>query len=273
MELNKRLKECRKLLAELGPGRDTSEEQLKYLLEIATRFQRLSDNALAAKYWVDGIFDEHPDLRLATDIVARNEQFCKTFDDIGHIYDFEVGSEAVEDFQPHIVPAPMVLNLAKNRSNSSDSSVGPELISTRTIAPHPDIEDILHENDEIRMPENEGIIEWLTEVYRASRGFELGTFDPSLLAVTFAEQSKRWPSISRAFVSDAVTIVHNFFTELLRIICPDEHTRSALASILMDGLLERYKNAIAQVEFILQVERSERPSTQNHYFADNLENR
>lgn len=85
------------------------------------------------------------------------------------------------------------------------------------------------------------------------------------------EQSKKWNSLALGYVSDAVTIVHNFVTELLRIVYPDARVRRGLISLLTDHLIERYKKAVDQVVFVLQVERSEKPATQNHYFNDTLE--
>ncbi|KAH6662694.1 dynamin family protein [Halenospora varia] len=85
---------------------------------------------------------------------------------------------------------------------------------------------------------SKAFLKMLTEVYRASRGFKLGTFDPSLLAIIIKEQSKKWDSIALGYIN---------------------------------SLLERYKKAVAQVAFILQVKRSEKPATQNHYFNDTLE--
>jgi hypothetical protein len=75
------------------------------------------------------------------------------------------------------------------------------------------------------------------------------------------------------YISDAVTIVHHFISELLRLICPDERIRSKLSGVLIDTLLKRYKKAVDQVIFILQVERYEVPATQNDYSSDNLEKR
>lgn len=181
----------------------------------------------------------------------RNEAFSESVEIRGHTYEFEVGgtSAKVEELCP----------------------VDDDFLATRVIEAHDDIEDILHEKKEISMPSNQGIHEWLTKVYRASRGFELGTFDPSLLAITMREQSKKWNSLALGYVSDAVTIVHNFIVELLRLICPDERVRRGLISLLSDDLLERYKKALDQVVFVLQVERTEKPATQNHYFNDTLE--
>jgi hypothetical protein len=85
-------------------------------------------------------------------------------------------------------------------------------------------------------------------------------------------QSKKWDSIAHGYISDVVTMAHNFVTDLFRYTCLDERVRVGLASILMDGLLERYKKASTHVEFILQVERSGNPITLNHYFNDGLEN-
>ncbi|PVH75851.1 hypothetical protein DL98DRAFT_426768, partial [Cadophora sp. DSE1049] len=78
-------------------------------------------------------------------------------------------------------------------------------------------------------------------------------------------------SIALGYVSDVVTYVHNFVTILLHVICSDERVRDGLTSILIDGLVERDKKSVSQVDFVLQIERSEKPATQNHYFNDTLE--
>jgi predicted NBD/HSP70 family sugar kinase len=98
----------------------------------------------------------------------------------------------------------------------------------------------------------------------------MGTFDPSLLVTMMREQSKKWKSIALGYISDVATHVHRFITNLLRLICPDARVLGGLISLLMDDLLEQYKKAVAQVEFVLQVELP-KSVTQNHYFNDNLE--
>lgn len=82
--------------------------------------------------------------------------------------------------------------------------------------------------------------------------------------------SNQWTDISLGFVSDAVTRVHNFVTTLISIVCPDDRMRAGLMSILMDGLLQRYKRAMEQVDFVLQVERVQNPATQNPSFSEHL---
>jgi hypothetical protein len=57
-------------------------------------------------------------------------------------------------------------------------------IEVRTVPDHPDVEDIVHNGTPLPKPRDGSILGWLKMVYRQSRGFELRTFDTSLLAVT-----------------------------------------------------------------------------------------
>lgn len=50
---------------------------MKYLMDIATRFQEVAALALDAKYWRDEIFEQYPGLTLATHIVDRSETFSE----------------------------------------------------------------------------------------------------------------------------------------------------------------------------------------------------
>ncbi|CZS92510.1 related to vacuolar sorting protein VPS1, dynamin, and related proteins [Rhynchosporium agropyri] len=286
-ELNRRLKACRSSFATLGASRDTAADQSRYLIDIAARFQEVASLALDAKYWGDGIFDLHDNLRLATLMVGRSEAFSNMIQKSGHTYQFETmstvsrvksatkkGQKLPNTFQfgtvaeQEVPGSPTWQSQVPEEVESGSTSA---FCNTRLNKDHEDIGDILSDNEELISPEGPGILQWLTKVYRSSRGFELGTFDPSLLAITMREQSKKWNSIAVGYISDAVTIVHNFITNLLQVVCVETRVRNGLISLLIDGLLERYKKAIAQVEFVLQVERSEKPATQNHYFNDTLE--
>lgn len=164
-------------------------DQTKYLTDIATRFQEVASLALDARYCGDEIFEQRPNLSLATHIVDRSKTFSKSVEMRGHTYEFKVGgtSGKVKWEEP--------------------SRIERNIFATRVVKAHDDIEDILHEKEEISLPSTQGIHEWLTRVYRASRGFELGTFDPSLLAITIREQSKNWNGLALGYISDAITIV------------------------------------------------------------------
>lgn len=114
---------------------------------------------------------------------------------------------------------------------------------------------------------------WLEGEYRRSRGFELGTFDASLLTIMWRKQSANWDRLTKGYINDIICLVHAFTMDLLSIICPDHRVRSGLTSVLIDPLLERYQQAIKYGDFVMKVERVGNPLTLNHYFADNLEKR
>jgi flagellin-like hook-associated protein FlgL len=250
-EVNKKLKDCKALLVNLGANRDTATDQCKYLIDIATRFQEIVTSALNSQYSGNDIFGQQPSLRLVTTLVSRNEAFSKSVQEWGNTYRFK--EQNVNDSESSIKAPP-------------DAD-----LNTRTHETHDDIKDLVHDNESLTLPLADDILEWLTTVYQDSRGLELGTFNPSLLPLAMKEQSKKWDSIAFGYISDVVTVTHTFVTDLLRFACPDERIRTGLASMLLDELLDRYRRAFAHVDFILRVERLGHPMTLNHYFNDNLE--
>lgn len=145
--------------------------------------------------------------------------------------------------------------------------------SVRYETNHAELEDIMQENSLISPPKAFGIKQWLEEVYKSSRGFELGTFDPSLLPVIWKKQSVNWEALALGYVEDVISLVHSFTVDLLAKICEDPRARQGLLSVLLDPLTDRYKKSIDHTRFLLTVERSGTPMTMNHYFADNLEKR
>lgn len=208
--------------------------------------------ALTARYGGNDIFDKEPSLRLATAVVLRNDVFSKTVEKRGHTYCFKPQGE-------------------DDSNDINDVKVDDtKFAHTRVSKSNGDIEDLVRGNEVLPIPKG-GIHEWLTTVYNSSRGFEIGTFNSSLLALAWKEQSQKWDSIALGYISDLIATAHGFVTNLLHHICPDERVRTGINSMLMDGLVERYKTAFAQVEFVLEVERFGNPLTLNHYFSDNLE--
>ncbi|CAG8949800.1 hypothetical protein HYFRA_00004123 [Hymenoscyphus fraxineus] len=269
-ELNEKLQLCMKQLSDLGSSRKTSTEQRQFLVDIASRFQELTSLAINCRYSMDAIFDQNPALKLATFIVTRSSRFSKAMETHGHMYEFQDAVTCVKELTEPNTPKPDTLTEETKNEQTKGSSLG---YQTREENPRPDILGILHENRRVTKPNKAGIIQWLATLHEESRGFELGTFDPFLLSVTMKRQSQKWDAIALGYVEDAVSRVHNLVTELVQYLCPDKRIRTGLQTALMEHLLARYKIAIAQVEFILQVERLDKPSTQNHYFNENLEKR
>ena len=229
------------------------------MLDLATRFEKITFLALAAHYGADDLFDLDLSLKLATVVVRRNTIFADNVWKIGHTMSFSQGSEIFKDDEDRVEETEDVAEDSDGKS-----------YRVRLLGPEPDLDDILHDDCQVPAPKRTGIIPWLDNVYKSSRGFELGTFDASLLRSIWKKQPANWDDLALGYVSDIVFLVHKFTLALISALCNDQCVQSALMSILMDGLIERYKKSIDHTKFILYVEKVSTPLTENHYFADNL---
>ena len=243
--------------------RETSEKQLIYLTDLSTQFQRMVTLSVDAKYGSSAIFDDL-ELRLATLVTARNATFSDDMSRHGQEFRFSA-SENQEQAEEDLPPA-----LTWNQNDDADAD-NETVFDIRKHADCTDIEDLLHAQESLFAVNGRPIAYWLREMYESSRGFELGTFDSSILATTMKVQTTKWAAIGLGYISDIATIVHRFIDLVLQSICSETHVKSELLSALMDGLLERYNRAIDQVRFLLDVERTGTPMTLHHYFNDTLE--
>ena len=294
-EISAKLRSCKEQLDALGPSRATRDQQFKFLLELATQYQGITSLALKAQYGGNDVFDSSPTLKLATAIVSRNALFSDDVWQRGHAMAFDKNNEVKASglFQstatfssPPVfgAKAPFNFNAApqsmhsttKAPANIFNGSFNGSNLDGRGVRyerNHTELESIVPSNSPIASPRAFGIKQWLEEVYRSSRGFELGTFDPSLLPVIWKKQSANWEALALGYVEDIVSLVHSFTVNLLAKICKDPRARQGLHSVLLDPLTDRYKKSIDHAKFLLTVERSGTPMTMNHYFADNLEKR
>ncbi|KAB8238110.1 dynamin family protein [Aspergillus alliaceus] len=260
-EISKRLKESRRALESLGTERGTTEQQVGFLLEIINKFQDITSHALSTNYGVDDAFDDHEDLRLATLIVTRDTEFSNDLSRYGHEYQFDVH----ENRQGGSYTGDTTTNPSGRRE--SDES---EIYARKTDSPE-GLDCVLTEQTSESLPSSSDIYEWLTHLYNGSRGFEIGTFNVSLLATIMKRQSVKWSNLAKGYISDVIAIVHKFIRKVLEIISINERVFNNLLSVVMDDLLERYQRAIAQVDFLLHVELNQAPRTLNHYFNENLQ--
>lgn len=72
----------------MGRSRETTSEQANFLVDIAIRFQEVLNQALTTSYATNDLFTAHPELKLATRFVTRNEQFSDDMKRSGHYYTF-----------------------------------------------------------------------------------------------------------------------------------------------------------------------------------------
>ena len=287
-EISTKLKLCKHQLDALGPSRATRDLQYKFLLELATQYQNITSLALKAHYGGNDVFDTSPKLKLATAIVSRNAIFSDDVWQRRHAMAFHKNknNEAKESDSSSSTPftfgnpSPLTANkpptfgaMPKTTNSNTPDILIHDRRSTRYEKTHEELEDILQDSCTIALLKTSGIKKWLEEVYKSSRGFELGTFDASLLPIIWKKQSSNWEALALGYVNDIISLVHSFTVTLLSKICKDTRARQGMHSILLELLTDRYKKSIDHTKFLLTVERSGTPMTMNHYFADNLEKR
>lgn len=285
-EVDKRLLDCEKRLKFLGPARATDVQQRTFLLDLATKFQEITSHALNAYYGRSSLFRENPSLRLATRIVDLNIAFS---DDVwlkGHTMQFskfttksdKQDQDANED---HDANEDQDANEGQDANEDQDSNEDqdanvdishPVSVEGKLEYPEfPELSNVIQGPWRCPAPRCDDILDWIGSTYRRSRGFELGTFDPSLLSIVFQQQSKKWDHLALGYISNVIRVVHSFTIDLLSALCPDERVRSSLWTLIADELLVRYEKAMSHTRFILRVERKGTPLTTNHYFNDNLQ--
>ncbi|KAL9129208.1 MAG: hypothetical protein Q9217_002277 [Psora testacea] len=269
-EITKKLKGCQLSLQALGAKRQTSAEQSQYLMGMAMKYQKLSEEALLSNYGRTDVFDRNPNLRLATAVVNRSDQMSEAIATKAHTFYFEAGDTQRGSGDPHEDSNEVgtIISVAAIHIEDDDP---PSTIEIRHVLDHPELEDLVPAPQKVPEPQSGSFHAWLKEVYRSSRGFEIGTLNSSLLAVTMKRQSMKWRSFARGYIADIVTIVYTFIVDLLRVVCPIERVRLGIMSLLMDRLIEKYRLALSHVEFLLEIELDGTPATLNHYFNDNLE--
>ncbi len=87
-EIAEKLATSEEELRDLGPTRQTPEQQRRYLLGIATRFQEITNFAVEAQYGRHQFLKDDKHLRLATRIVDLNSAFSEDLERRGHAVNF-----------------------------------------------------------------------------------------------------------------------------------------------------------------------------------------
>jgi hypothetical protein len=196
--------------------------------------------------------------------MTRSHLFDVTMKKYGQSYEFKAEDMDPSQVTEDTAPVPQELD---------ESDKSQERLLIRTTKTHVELEGVMFEEDSISKIIGHDTMQWLTKIYATSRGFELGTFDSSLLAMAMKAQSSKWNAIALAYIADVVNMAHTFVVNLLRLVCPDPQVREGLMSILMNHLVAKYQAAFDSGRFLLRVERLGTPVTLNHYFNDNLEKR
>lgn len=276
-EISKQLAAAKASLARLGDERETPEQQRRLMLDIVATFQDITQQALATNYGVRDIFDSDRELRLATLVATRYAAFSHDLALWGHQYAFKPKGDEPHgrksDDENRESESAGDQNYIDGGDGGDDTGARPpksQHTSSRKVTKCDDLEGILYEDAPIERSMQSGIIAWIGQVYNGARGFEIGTFNHVLLATLMKKQSAKWPDIARGFVSDIIATVHIFIQRALSAACHDSRVASNILSLLMDNLMDKYRQAISSVDFLLDIERAGTPMTMNHYLNDNI---
>ena len=236
------------------------------MLEVAIRFQKVVSLALGAHYGADSIFDEFPALKIATLVTNRKDLFSKDVAKRGHTIKWggriEVGgsddkglvSSSEEEDENKVSPvrgngpaSPENVLTLDNQASLLLSTIRLQSANRYTCDPE-DLDDILQPAGKIARPQQANIFTWLGDVYKGSRGFELGSFDATIIENIWKKQSVNWTDLALGYISDIVSLVHSFIVTLLRACCIDEQVASGLLSVLIKDMLARYDIAVGHVK-------------------------
>ncbi|RDW58965.1 uncharacterized protein DSM5745_11171 [Aspergillus mulundensis] len=259
MDINKKLKDTKAALIALGQERVNRSQQVDFLLDLVAKFQEIMANALRGNYGANDIFDKVKRFRLATTVIDRNEQFKSDMTNLGHVYRFRTDT----DTGPH-----PVLKLKNNDDTNEEN-----MVSTRKIDTRLELNDALIDPELINPPVEDDIYSWLEAEYLSSRGFELGTFNTSLLPTVMKKQSSKWGSIALGYISDVIAVVNAFIVSVLTDLCNDGRISRGLLAIMMDDLQKKYANAVAHTRFLLENERNDTLMSLHPSFTETLQSR
>ena len=268
-EISQRISACEDELRSLGPSRESDDQQRRYLLDLAVRFQKVATSALEARYGTDEFFKDE-EMRLATRIITMNDNFSEAMQKKGCTVKFESG---LASFAFRSKPKKRLSTSGFPQSPSKIETpqfqgVGFELVA---MTEYPELYGVIHNSEEQDSPITEDILPWIERAYKSSRGFELGTFAPAILPSLFKEQTIHWEYLAMTYISRVIFHVHRFCDQLLSNLCSEERIKDNLWSALNEKLLQIYQETTEHVKFILRTEREGNLITMNHYFSDNLE--
>ncbi|EHK19640.1 uncharacterized protein TRIVIDRAFT_156714 [Trichoderma virens Gv29-8] len=245
-ELPKVREEIKKLLTErdaelrsLGAARPTTDLIRTFLTSLSMRFYELLQAALDGNYHsIDTAFFSQSDTsRLRARVQETNTNFAN--------YMRESGQRRKAKVEPTL----------NNTIFDSDDSEDHGLGETTT--------QIIVSKAEMRR--------WVKEAYSRTKGKELpGNYNSALLAELFHEQSRRWPTIAVSHLHNILNIVSEWIQLAVERLIPEESMRTQVHAMLQEWLEDIEKNALGELEKLVQDERRS-PLTYNHYYTDNVQ--
>ncbi|KAI0126991.1 vacuolar sorting protein VPS1, dynamin [Xylariales sp. AK1849] len=264
VDIRRKIGKLEKQLEIIGPVRQTAYDQRNHLINVASRFRELTTKAIDAYYSRDEFFEKDNISRLATLVIELNEQFSEAVHKKGLTRAFG-GTQPTVANLPRNTPSPA---RSPDRA-TAHSSTRPSTPETE-LPEYPELQSIITQTETMPKSAEDGIMDWVTYEYTRSRGFEIGTINPSLMPSLFAEQSRAWGFHAQNHVTKVILKIHQFNHKVLQYCCNDDALCEKLWEMLLPPLLTSYKKALQQASFLVEVERHGNLITMNHYFAENV---
>ncbi|KAL4809874.1 P-loop containing nucleoside triphosphate hydrolase protein [Aspergillus unguis] len=229
-EIECSLAQAKEDLELLGPSRQTTGDQRRFLNRMANMYQREVDDALGGNYNAD--LGSCSALKLRMHVQALNEAFSQNMSERGHARVFRTpGGDEDTEFK---------------RSPSL-------FLFEKTQEPEENIYDwirrVYRESRGTELP---------------------GTVNPRVLENLFRQQSSPWKDIARMHIEMVNTAVDAYNEGVLHKIIRDTDVREKLAARLTHEQEAATKKALSAFARILDDERGGILQTVNHYYADTL---
>lgn len=266
---------CTERLQNLGPEPFDKTEQRNHLLRIATSFQSLTSHAIDAYYGRDPCFTSRDELRLATTIKGLQDNYSNLLRRKGQTRQSRRNKDlcnALGERDPGKIVTPSgdqaPLEDSTISSGDEDGNLSESSLDS-LFEPEPPVE-LKRVLFHIRRPDSrphENIIPWIRREYNRSKGFEIGTINPSLLPALYHEQIKNWRYYTLDHMNKVIDAIHSFIRNMLELVCSDRQIYERLWAVLSPQVVESYRKALDHVTLLLEVEEAGNMRTLNHYFA------
>ena len=260
-ELEHHLDSDRKEIERLGPYRESSEQQRKYLLEISRNYQQHVIDALNGH--LEDSREANSPLLLQKHVNDVEKWFADEIEARGKTYTFDV----VDKPDSTTLEAPGSKNGTRDRSISRNrASFSPEVSNLSFDFGEMSVHDKRKNNNK----QDINIYRWIEDVYRRGRGNELpGLINPTKVEVLFREQSRNWDRITDETLMKADNAIASFNKALLNKLVGDHLVRQRLIDLFAKEAAESYSAANTHLSELLKHERVN-PSTMNEEFTIKL---
>lgn len=232
--------ETKKDLESLGPSRQTSADQRRYLIRSAVDYQRDVSNILSGIY--SPRIESGSPRKLRTRLRFLMDEFSSRMAKEGHRWAFKLVDGRTDP------------EYAKDANKADEES-------------YKEVDLQSHGNSD----NANDIEEWIRSSYNESRGVELpGTVNPHLLENLFREQCASWGDIAIDYLSKIVNAVSAYDGSALKDFVTDSSVRQKLQTRLKARRQTAEEDMFAELRNILADELSGTLQTANPSYSDML---